>query len=57
MIKTYLGNNNLKAAGVVLNFTKEQIEEYLKCAEDPIYFIESYCKIVTLDHGIQPFIL
>ena len=39
MIKTYLGNNNLKAAGVVLNFTKEQIEEYLKCAEDPIYFI------------------
>jgi hypothetical protein len=57
MIKTYLGNNNLKAAGVVLNFTKEQIEEYLKCAEDPIYFIESYCKIVTLDHGIQPFVL
>ena len=55
MIKTYLGNNNLKAAGVVLNFTKEQIEEYLKCAEDPIYFIETYCKIVTLDHGIQPF--
>jgi hypothetical protein len=55
MIKTYLGNNNLKAAGVTLNFTKEQIEEYLKCAEDPIYFIETYCKIVTLDHGIQPF--
>jgi hypothetical protein len=55
MIKTYLGNNNLKAAGVVLNFTKEQVEEYLKCAENPIYFIETYCKIVTLDHGIQPF--
>jgi hypothetical protein len=55
MIKTYLGNNNLKAAGVVLNFSKDQIEEYLKCAEDPIYFIETYCKIVTLDHGIQPF--
>jgi len=55
MIKTYLGNNNLKAAGVVLNFTKEQVEEYLKCADNPIYFIETYCKIITLDHGIQPF--
>jgi len=53
--KTYLGNAQLKAAGVTLQFTKEQIEEYLKCAEDPIYFIETYCKIVTLDHGLQPF--
>jgi hypothetical protein len=54
-VKQYLGNANLKAAGVPLNFTKEQIEEYLKCASDPIYFIETYCKIVTLDHGLQPF--
>lgn len=53
--KSYLGNSNLKASGVPLNFTKEEIEEYLKCADDPIYFIESYCKIVTLDHGLQPF--
>ena len=53
--KQYLGNANLKAAGVPLNFTKEQIEEYLKCASDPIYFIETYCKIVTLDYGLQPF--
>jgi hypothetical protein len=54
-VKQYLGNANLKAAGVPLNFTKDQIEEYLKCASDPIYFIETYCKIVTLDHGLQPF--
>jgi hypothetical protein len=53
--KSYLGNSLLKASGVPLNFTKDQIEEYLKCADDPIYFIESYCKIVTLDHGLQPF--
>jgi hypothetical protein len=53
--KSYLGNANLKASGVPLNFTKDEIEEYLKCADDPIYFIESYCKIVTLDHGLQPF--
>jgi hypothetical protein len=53
--KQYLGNVQLKAAGVTLQFTKDQIEEYVKCADDPIYFIESYCKIVTLDHGMQPF--
>jgi hypothetical protein len=53
--KTYLGNANLKAIGVDLEFTEDQIQEYLKCAKDPIYFIESYCKIVTLDHGLQPF--
>ena len=53
--KSYLGNANLKASGVPLNFTKDEIEEYLKCADDPIYFIESYCKIVTLDHGLQSF--
>jgi hypothetical protein len=53
--KSYLGNSLLKASGVPLNFTKEEIEEYLRCADDPIYFIESYCKIVTLDHGLQPF--
>jgi hypothetical protein len=53
--KSYLGNSLLKASGVPLNFTKEEIEEYLRCADDPIYFIESYCKIVTLDHGLQAF--
>lgn len=56
-VKQYLGNPNLKAAGVSLSFTKEQIEEILKCTEDPVYFINTYCKIVTLDHGLQPFTL
>lgn len=54
-VKSYLGNVNLKAAGVQIGFTKEQLEEYIKCAEDPVYFINNYCKIVTLDHGLQPF--
>jgi len=55
MSKHYLGNVNLKAAGVPLHFTKDQVDEYIKCATDYIYFIETYCKIVTLDHGLQPF--
>ena len=55
MQKTYLGNQNLKAAGVTIGFTQDQIQEYLKCAADPVYFIDTYCQIVTLDHGLQPF--
>ena len=51
----YLGNQNLKAAGVEIQFTKEQVEEYMKCAKDPIYFIKNYVKVVSLDKGLIPF--
>jgi len=50
----YLGNPNLKRANVSVEFTKEQIEEYQKCMGDPIYFIENYMKIVSLDEGLVP---
>jgi hypothetical protein len=53
--KAYLGNDNLKAAGVKQDFTKEQIKEFVKCSEDPLYFIENYVQIVTLDDGLVPF--
>ena len=53
--KSYLGNPNLKGPGVKIEFTKEQVEEYVKCANDPIYFIKHYIKIVTLDKGLVPF--
>jgi hypothetical protein len=52
---SYLGNANLKKIGTSISFTEEQIQEYYKCSEDPVYFIDNYCMIVTLDHGIQPF--
>jgi hypothetical protein len=51
----YLGNPNLKKANTQIEFTKDQIQEYLKCKEDPVYFAAHYVKIVTLDHGLQPF--
>ena len=51
----YKSNLNLKAAGVQIQFTPEQVKEYIKCADDPIYFIENYAKIVSLDKGIVPF--
>jgi hypothetical protein len=52
---SYLGNANLKKVGVPIPFTEEQVLEYQKCSEDPVYFIDNYCYIVTLDHGIQQF--
>jgi len=52
---SYHGNPNLKSIGHKHDFTQEQIKEYLKCQEDPIYFIENYCHIVTLDSGLQLF--
>ena len=51
----YLGNASIKRSGIELSYSEEQILEIAKCAEDPIYFVDNYCYIVTLDHGIQPF--
>ena len=34
----YLGNPNLKKSNVEVQYTKKQMAEYIKCAEDPIYF-------------------
>ena len=51
----YLGNPNLKKANTAIEFTQENIEEYIKCKEDPVYFAKNYVQIVTLDHGLQPF--
>jgi hypothetical protein len=55
MAEIYNANANLKAAGVEVEFTPENVQEYIKCSQDPIYFIENYCYIVTLDHGLQLF--
>ncbi len=54
-IRYYNGNPNLKATGVAQKFTKEQFSEYIKCAQDVLYFIENYCKIINVDNGLVPF--
>ena len=51
----YLGNPNLKKAHTKSRFTKKQVDEVMKCLEDPKYFIEHYLKIVTIDKGLVPF--
>ena len=51
----YLGNPNLKKANTQIEFTEDNIAEYIKCKEDPVYFAKNYVQIVTLDEGLQPF--
>jgi len=51
----YLGNPNLKPEGQSLQFTKEQVEEYLRCSKDPVYFVSKYIKVVSLDKGLVDF--
>jgi len=51
----YLGNPNLKKVNTPQEYTAEQILEYQKCADDPIYFMTTYIRIVSLDEGLVPF--
>lgn len=50
-LKHYLGNPNLKRINMPLQLTEDQVREFVRCAKDPIYFIEHYVKIITLDKG------
>ena len=52
---SYLGNPLLKGPNVEMDYTKEQLAEYVKCSKDPVYFLENYMKIVTLDQGPMVF--
>lgn len=54
-LKYYNSNANLKSAGQTMQFSEDNVREYLKCAEDPVYFINNYCTIISLDHGLVPF--
>jgi hypothetical protein len=55
MATGYNANPNLKPIGVQVDWTQDTFQEYLKCSQDPVYFIDNYCYIVTIDHGLQPF--
>jgi len=52
----YLGNINLKKSFVSVEWTKDMVQEFVKCARDPLYFIENYVKIVHVDRGVIAFV-
>lgn len=51
----YNGNLQIKKAYANITLNEVHISELRKCKRDPIYFIETYCRIITLDHGLMPF--
>ena len=52
----YKGNSLLKKSGTNIEWTPEMVEEWQKCAADPIYFTQNYIKIIHVDKGIINFI-
>lgn len=50
----YLNNPNLPKENTKIKWTAELLAEYKKCFEDPVYFAEKYCHIITIDDGIIP---
>ena len=54
-INHYLGNPKLKKANITIDFSKEEIQEVVKCSKDIIYFCEKYLKIINIDEGLMPY--
>ena len=48
MADNYNSNSSLKAAGVQIQFTPEQIAQYVKLSQDPNYFIDNYSKFQVI---------
>lgn len=47
----FQGNKQLRSAGETVEYSKEMIDEYVKCKEDIIYFAEQYFYITSIDKG------
>jgi hypothetical protein len=51
----YNNNPNLPRSDYRHAFTQHEIDEFIKCANDPIYFAITYMKIINVDKGLMPF--
>lgn len=40
----FMGDLELRAPNIVFQYTDWELEEFQKCMEDPIHFVENYCK-------------
>lgn len=54
-LRGYNGNQNLKRSNQSIDWTPELVAEYMKCSEDPIYFTETYMKIININEGLVSF--
>jgi hypothetical protein len=48
----YRNNSSFRAAGTPIDLTAEHIEEYKKCYNDIIYFVENYVVIMKRGEGL-----
>ena len=46
-VKGYNGNILLKRANQNIEWTPDLVQEWVKCSQDPLYFIENYMKIIS----------
>lgn len=53
--KGYNGNILLKRSNQNIEWTPDLVQEWVKCSEDPLYFLSNYMKIITLNEGLQTF--
>ena len=51
----YLGNPNLKNVGQKINWTEDNLTEYMLCKEDSEHFIRNFVKIIHVDRGLVSF--
>lgn len=54
-LRGYNGNANLKRSKQAIEWTPDLVAEYIKCSQDPVYFTETYMKIINVDRGLVNF--
>lgn len=55
IVDGYKGNALLKKANQNIEWSPQRIQEWVKCSQDPIYFVETYMKIISLNKGLVNF--
>jgi hypothetical protein len=55
MTRGYNNNPNLPREDWKHAFTQKEMDEFIKCADDPVYFAMTYMKIINVDRGLIPF--
>lgn len=48
---SFNGDPTIRGKGEAVRYTKYELEEYIKCSTDILYFAEKYFYILTLDEG------
>ena len=55
MSKGYNNNPNLPREDFMHAFTQAEMDEFIKCSQDPVYFACTYMRIINVDRGLMPF--